>query len=77
MPQRKPKSGVHSKPEHESLHQLLTFARGPLMDTVEELEMEREEARAIVREWRRRGDAGAWMLNHYLNRLAVALKMED
>lgn len=74
-----PQSGVqpaHLTEEHRSLHELLNFTRGPLLDTIESMEMEREEARAILKEWRGRGDSGAWMLNHYLNRLAVALKME-
>lgn len=62
--------------EHQALHELLQFTREPLMDTIESLEAERDEARAIVREWRARGESGAWMLHHYLNRLAVALKME-
>lgn len=64
------------KREHDSLHELLAFARGPLMDTVEDLEHQREEVRAIVREWSARGDAGQWMMNHYLGRLKVALGME-
>jgi hypothetical protein len=63
--------------EHDSLHQLLAFTRGTLLDTVESMEMEREEVRAILREWRSRGDSGRWLMEHYLNRLTVALKMEE
>ncbi len=62
--------------EHDSLHELLAFTRGPLMDTVEDLENQREEARAILREWIARGGSGQWMMKHYQNRLMVALGME-
>lgn len=62
--------------EHDSIHKLLEFTRGPLLDTVEALENEREEVRSIVQEWMDRGESGKWMITHYLTRLRVALRME-
>lgn len=73
-----PESGIYPKPrtDHESLHDLLQFTRGPLMDTIEDLENQREEARSILREWKSRGESGKWMHEHYMNRLMTALRME-
>lgn len=77
-PAKEPASGIFppAQTDHKALHELLAFTRGPLMDTVEDLENQREEARAILREWAGRGESGKWMHNHYISRLMIALGMQ-